>query len=874
MYGRLGRCAVLVGAVGALLATLLAMSPASAEPDPVVSADTTGTTTAPAADEVPTTHTTIDTTTDTTSDTPSGIVPSSAPVAGEYIVTLADDVATSSVRATASDLVDEHDGDLLFTYKHALTGFAVSMSEADARALSQDPRVAAMEENGEVHATTTQPGATQGLDRIDQRDLPLNTSYTYRATGAGVDAYIIDTGIRFTHNEFGGRASLGVDEIVPSTGGVDCNGHGTHVAGTVGGTTFGVAKAVTLIAVRVLDCSGNGSNAGVIAGVDWVTAHNSGPSVANMSLGGGASAAVDTAVQNSIADGTTYAVAAGNDGGADACNGSPGRTPEALTVGSTTVADARSSFSNIGTCVDLFAPGSSITSAWGIGDDTTTNTISGTSMATPHVAGAAALFLEASPASTPAQVAARIIADSTPNKVTDPGTGSPNRLLYTGDISTGASVKIIQESDADSPQDFLFTGCQGGCGVPFGLDDDADPTLPKSVQGINLTPGTFTITQGAVAGWTLTSIVCTTGESVNLATRTVTITLSANEQTECTFTDKSPSITVIEDATPNSAQDFLFTGCSGGCGTPFPLDDDASSATPSSGTGSGLAPGTYTVTQAAVPNWSLTSLVCSGGTTVVNLAARSVAITVGATDHATCTWANSSASITLVQDTVPDNAQDFIFTGCGGSGCGAPFPFDDDAASATPRSGGSDGLALGTYTITQAAVAGWELFQISCNTGENVSLASRQVTIVLTANEQVTCTFSNRVPPPINDNFANAQVITGTSGTVTGTTVNATKETGEVGHGDPVNAGGHSIWFSWTAPSTGARTFTTCGSGFDTLLSAYTGTSVIALTFVAGNDDSCSFQSSITFTATAGTTYRIAVDGFDGASGTVVFNWS
>lgn len=351
-------------------------------------------------------------------------------IANQYIVVLKDDV--SDVESEALRLTRDFGGDRNegHTYNRALKGFSVRMPEQQALRLADDPRVAFVEEDGVVGLVATQTNATWGLDRIDQRDLPLNTTYVFNATGSGVRAYIIDTGIRATHAQFGGRVIAGFTAINDGLGTNDGNGHGTHVAGTVGGSTFGVAKNVTLVAVRVLDSSGNGTNSGVIAGVDFVTSnHQAGqPAVANMSLGGGASSALDTAVNNAINDGVTFAVAAGNET-QNACNVSPARTANAITVGSTTTSDARSSFSNFGTCVDIFAPGSSITSAWRT-SDTATNTISGTSMATPHVAGVAALFLETNPSASPATVGAAIINSSTPNKVTNAGTGSPNRLLF------------------------------------------------------------------------------------------------------------------------------------------------------------------------------------------------------------------------------------------------------------------------------------------------------------------------------------------------------------------------------------------------------------------------------------------------------------
>jgi len=353
-------------------------------------------------------------------------------IANHYIVVLDDAVvgekgAYSIAPYIAEDMASSYGGKVEHVYQHALNGFSVEMSEKEAEALSQDFRVKFVEEDGMMYATATQANPPWGLDRIDQRNLPLSATYTNNWTGSGVRVYVIDTGIRTTHTQFGGRASNVFDAF--GGNGADCNGHGTHVSGTVGGSTYGVAKSALLRGVRVLDCNGSGSTSGVIAGVDWVTNNHINPAVANMSLGGGASSALDSAVNNLSNSGVTIAVAAGNSN-ANACNSSPARAANAITVGSTTTTDARSSFSNFGTCVDLFAPGSGILSSW-FSSNTATATLSGTSMASPHVAGAAALYKQANPSASATTIRNALVNNATTNVISNVGTGSPNRLLYT-----------------------------------------------------------------------------------------------------------------------------------------------------------------------------------------------------------------------------------------------------------------------------------------------------------------------------------------------------------------------------------------------------------------------------------------------------------
>jgi serine protease len=370
---------------------------------------------------------------------PERFVTATEPIPRRYIVVLEPPKTAFSTghvdMALAVDgLAVEYAAAVDTLWSTALHGFSAEMNADDARAMSNDPRVAYVEEDGVVHTMGTQTGATWGLDRIDQASLPLSGSYVYPNEAANVTAYIIDTGIRTSHSSFGGRARHGFTAINDGRGSDDCQGHGTHVAGTVGSSTWGVAKQVDLVAVRVLGCNGSGSNSGVISGVDWVAQNASGPSVANMSLGGSASTALDTAIRNATNRGVTMVVAAGNEN-QNACNVSPARAPEAITVGSSTSSDARSSFSNWGTCVDIFAPGSNITSAR-YSSSTASTTMSGTSMAAPHVAGAAALYLQTNPSATPSQVTAALTNNATSNKLSGVN-GSPNKLLYVGFIGGG-----------------------------------------------------------------------------------------------------------------------------------------------------------------------------------------------------------------------------------------------------------------------------------------------------------------------------------------------------------------------------------------------------------------------------------------------------
>ncbi|HEV7596213.1 MAG TPA: S8 family serine peptidase [Gemmatimonadaceae bacterium] len=469
------------------------------------------------------------------------LITAANPIPDSYIVVLKNAVA--NVDGEVDQIGQNYGTSATYRYKNAVKGFAGKLSPAALEALRNDPRIAYIEQNQTMSLSTTQTGATWGIDRIDQRGLPLSTTYVYDADGTGVTVYIIDTGINFTHNEYNGRAFTGIDEVTSGGTAADCNGHGSHVSGTVAGTTYGVAKNAKLVAVRVLDCSGSGSTAGVIAGIDWVTAqknaNKSVPSAANMSLGGSLSTTLNQAVENSVAAGVVYAIAAGNSS-ADACTFSPASAPNAITVGATDINDGFASFSNRGSCVDINAPGVNITSAW-MGSNTATNTISGTSMATPHVAGTIALYLQVNPTATAAQVDAALKTNSSTTATVPAGT--TNRFLYSAFITAGPPTAPVAR----------FTFACGGPSCNF----DGSSSSAQAAASYAWTFGDGSTGSGrtashayAAAGTYGVTLTVADGGGTSSATQSVTVTAAVNSVAR--FTKSCSSRTCTFDASTSS----------------------------------------------------------------------------------------------------------------------------------------------------------------------------------------------------------------------------------------------------------------------------------------------------------------------------------
>jgi hypothetical protein len=739
-------------------------------------------------------------------------------IPGRYIVVLKDGASVASTERVERR-ARGRGGDVKHRYRSAVRGFTATLSDAALADVRDDADVAFVEPDVAVSPDTTQSGATWGLDRIDQAGLPLDGTYTYDSTGAGVTAYVIDTGISLSHAQFGGRAVTGFD-FVDGGPAEDCNGHGTHVAGTIGGATYGVAKRVKLVAVRVFPCSGGGDLSTIIAAVDWVTAtHAAGaPAVANMSLGGGVSEALDQAIEASIADGITYTVSAGNDD-ADACEQSPARTPNALTVAATTMNDARADYSNFGPCVDLFAPGSDIMSSW-IGSDAATNTISGTSMAAPHVAGMAARYLHGAPAASPAEVSAAILGGATAGVVTDPGAGSPNRLLH-----STRPVEVAPPNDRFGAGTVIAGDADGIAGATtFRATAENGEPLHAGRAGGRSVWFKWTATRTAAIEFDTSASTIDTLLAVYTGTAVGALTARVSNDDDA----GTPQSRVTLSATAGTDYYIAVDGKAGAEGfvalnwAPAPPNDTFSGATVIAGT-EGTADG-RTAGATAETGEPLHAGVTGGRSLWFRWTAPRTGV-------ATFDTAGSAIDTLLA-----------VYTG---SAVGA----------LTARASNDDSGNAKQSRVTWSATAG-RVYYIAVD-GKAGALGRLRL--------------SWSPPAAANDAFAAASLIAGAGGRANGSTAGASSQRGEPAHAGA--AGGRSVWFRWTATATGAVEFDTAGSAIDTLLAVYTGSAVGALTVRASNDDSPLRTSRMSLLASVGTTYYVAVDGKAAAAGAVTLNW-
>ncbi len=827
-------------------------------------------------------------------DTP--VTSASAVAGGRYIVRLKSTASFS----TAASIASEVGATNVTSFRNVFTGFAADLSAAAVAELTANSSVESIELDSVVSISADQANPTWGLDRVDQRNLPLNNMYSYANVGTGVTAYVVDTGIRATHSEFIGRIATGFTSISDGRGTTDCHGHGTHVAGTVGGTTFGVAKSVTLVPVRVMSCRGSGSTSGVIAGIDWIIGdHQTGvPAVANMSLGGSSSAALNAAVARGITDGVVFVVAAGNNN-TNACRYSPASAAGAVTVGATGTTDARSSFSNYGSCLDIFAPGQGITSS-SIGSDTARATFSGTSMASPHVAGVAALLLAETPTATVESISQALVLNSTAGVVGNAGSLSPNNLLYSGSLVAAPVVvpsaprSLVGEArDASVALSWFAPSTNGGANisdyvVEFSADGIAWTVFDDGVSA-NLSTTVTALTNNTSYQFRVKAVnTAGTGEASNVvsarpfalgandpfaggialagnAGAVVDSTLLATRETgepthggiggaaSIWYRFTAPGDGVLSVTTQGSNFDTLlgvYSGSALNALTVLGVNDDA----PKLGVlwskveGNVVAGTEYSI---AIDGWNARK-----GAVKLNWSFVASALPIGP----------SVPTAPLALAAVPTN----------------------NAVALTWNVPSSDGGAAVTDYVVEYAIANtttWLTFAdgtsaataATVNGLNNDVLHYFRVRAVNTAGNSAASSVVSSTPfqALTNDAFAAAEVVVGDTGTASGSTALATRETGEPTHGGV--GGAASIWYRWVAPNNGVLTVTTQGSSFDTLLGVYSGSTMGNLRVLGMNDDapnSSVLWSKVVGNVVEGTEYKIAIDGWNGRRGAATLNWS